>query len=199
MDPFEEEPREEPQNRPPLKPRKLKGTRKVTYAAAATAIGTLCSVVAIYLPVKVMPLVATAFCFYFIFERCGWGYGILTQAAVLLATFLVGGVALSATFVLLAIVFIPYAPIAYALRKLSYVKWQTALLRGAIVAIFVNLAFLAVYYILQFAVLGGGLDLGRLAEMVGGYWVIALLLIPLGVSVDFLFTQLVRLTDKMLK
>lgn len=201
MDPFEEEstPEVAPDPTPPKKPRKLTGTRKVTYAAAATAIGTLCSVIAVYLPIKVMPLVATAFCFFVIFDRCGAVFGFVTEAAVLLMTFFVGGVALSATFVILAVVFVPYAPIAFLLRKLTYAKWRQALLRGGAVAVFVNLAFLAVYYILQYAVLGGGLDLTALAETVGGYWVIALLLVPLSVSVDYLFTQVEKLVDKLLK
>lgn len=200
MDPFDElPPAPAPEPKPPLKPRKLSGTRKVTYAAAAAAIGTLCSVIAIYLPVKIMPLVVSAFCFFVVFERCGWGYGFLTEAVTLLMTFFVGGVAVNATFVILAIVFVPYAPVAYCMRKLRYNKVRSAALRGVIVAAFVNLAFLCVYFIVKSVVLGGGFDLMRIVNAVGGYWVIALILIPLAVSVDFLFTQMSNLIDKMLK
>lgn len=202
MDPFEETPASpEPPPEPPQakKPKRMTGTRKVTYSAAAAAIGTVCAVIAVFLPVKIMPLVAAAFCFFVIFERCGWVYGFVTEAAVLLMTFFVGGVAVSATFVILAVVFVPYAPVAFLLRKLTYGKWQTALIRAAAVAAFVNLAFVAVFYIFQYAVLGGGLDVTAMVEFVGGYWVLALILVPLSVSVDFLFVWMSRLIDKLLK
>ena len=65
-------------------------------------------------------MVATAVCFFVIFDRCGAMFGFVTEAAVLLMTFFVGGVALSATFVILAVVFVPYAPLAFLMRKLTF-------------------------------------------------------------------------------
>lgn len=215
MDPFKEEPDKKPDEeegapdaagkdvkpagkpdrRPPVR---VKGSRRVTYSAAAAAIGTLCSVVAIYLPVKVMPLVVTAFCFYLVFERCGISYGFITEAVTLLLTFFVSGVVVNVTFVMLALVFVPYAPLAYLIRRLRYDSVKTVLLRAAIVAVFVSLAFMCVYFVVANVALEG-LDIIGMINKVGGYWVIALLLIPIAVSIDFLFTQMAVLIRKMLK
>lgn len=203
MDPFEENPAPQPtppqSTSQPPKRKRVSGTRKVTYSAVAAAIGTLCAAVAVYLPVRLMPLVVAAFCFYIVFDRCGVVWGLITQAAVVLMTFFVGGVALSATFILLTVVFVPYTWGAYLLRRFSYAAWKGALVRGGTVAVTVDLLFLAVFYILRFSAFGGGFDLVTLSQNVGGFWVVALVLAPIAVSIDFLLTQGVRLADKLLK
>ena len=207
MNPFEEEPEERndgvsaagagPDKPPrPVKPNRVKGSRKITYSAAAAAIGTLCSVIAVYLPIKVMPLVVTAFCFYVVFDKCGIGYGFITEAVVLLLTFFVSGAVFNVTFTMLALVFVPYAPFAYAIRRLRYTGVRQILIRAVIVAGFVNLAFMCVYFVVTNVALEG-LDIAGMIRKVGGYWVIALLLAPLAVSVDFLFTQMSLLIRKL--
>lgn len=75
---------------------------------------------------------------------------------------------------------------------------KTVLLRAAIVAVFVSLAFMCVYFVVANVALEG-LDIIGMINKVGGYWVIALLLIPIAVSIDFLFTQMAVLIRKMLK
>lgn len=69
-----------------------------------------------------MPLVVTAFCFYLVFERCGISYGFITEAVTLLLTFFVSGVVVNVTFVMLALVFVPYAPLAYLIRRLGTIR-----------------------------------------------------------------------------
>lgn len=210
MNPFDEQPEtpepqnasgNTPENKQPhgKKPvRRVQGARKVTYAAAAAAIGAVCSLLAIYLPTKVMPLVMTAFCFYVVFDRCGWMYGFITEAVVLLLTFFLSGVVINVTFVLLALVFVPYAPLAYLFRGVRYRGVRRILLRALAVAAFANLALVCVYFTVVNVTLSG-LDIPAAVGKVGGYWVLALLLTPIAISVDFLFTQMSVLIGKILK
>lgn len=206
MNPFDEQPetpqrQTEPENNRPngkKNRRRVQGARKATYAAAAAAIGAVCSLMAIYLPTKVMPLVMTAFCFYVVFDRCGWMYGFITEAVVLLLTFFLSGVAFNVTFVLLALVFVPYAPVAYLLRQIRYRGIGRILLRVLAVAAFANVALVCVYFTVVNVTLPG-LDIPAAVGKVGGYWVLALLLTPIAVSVDFLFTQMSVLIGKILK
>ena len=214
MNPFEEEPeKKEPGNKEAVgrgetgdgqpaarekKPARVKGARRVTYSAAAAAIGTVCFLVSVYLPLKIVPLAVTAFCFYLVFERCGAGYGFLTEAVTLLLDFFVSGIAVNVTFLLLAFVFVPYAPVAYLMRSLRYNKARQAAIRAVVVAAFVNLAFFCVFELVTHFVFEG-VDIPDFISRLGGYWVIVLIITPVAVSVDFLFTQMALTVGKLIK
>lgn len=171
--------------------------RKVAYSAAAAAIATLSAIAAVYLPLSIAPLVLSSFCFYIAFIKCGPVYGGVAVAATLLIAFFAGG-GLNVTFVMLAVIFVPYSIAAFFMKKLSYRKPVQALLRVLITAAVINLTFMCVYFIVVYVAMGG-IDVIGAMNKVGGYAVLALIATAIAVITDFLFTQLASLLMKYLK
>lgn len=165
------------------KPAPLSASKKVAYSAAATAIASVASIITVFLPVKIMPLVLAAFCFFLVFIKCGAVYGIVAAAATALITFLTGG--LNTSLILLCVCFFPYSVLCVFLRRFSYRKVVHALIRAAAAIVLVNIAFVCVYFIAKYAVLNG-LDI-MAAVGKTGYFIAALIVSAVAVITDFLF------------
>lgn len=157
---------------------------KIAYAAAGTAIAAVCSVVTVYLPVKIVPLVVAAFCFFLVHVKSGVVYGTISAAATVLITFLCGGVCSSLLF--LSICFFPYSIVCLPLRRFDYRKPVGALIRAATAIVLGNLAFLAIYFIARYITLGGLDVLAAVGKL--GYALIALIVGVAAVITDLLFT-----------
>ncbi len=167
-----------------------KQSARIAYAAAGTAIAIIASVVTVYLPVRIMPLVLAAFCFFLVHTKCGIVYGSISAAATVLVTGLCGGICSS--LVLLAVCFFPYSLVCIPLRRFDYRSVGGALLRAAVSIVIVNIAFVVVYFVAKYTVLGG-IDV---MEAVGklGYLIIALVASAVAVITDVLFV----LCDKVI-
>lgn len=167
------------------KPVQLKPSKKIAYSAVAAAIAVVASVITVFLPVKVMPLVLASFCFFLALVKCGVVYGLLTAAATVLITFLAGG--LSTSLIFLCVTFVPYSLICLLMRRFDYKKWSSALIRAAAAIVFINLSFAAVYFIAKYVVLDGFDVLAAVGK--AGYLIAALLVSAVAVLTDFLFVQ----------
>ena len=167
-----------------------KQSARIAYAAAGTAIAIIASVVTVYLPVRIMPLVLAAFCFFLVHTKCGIVYGSISAAATVLVTGLCGGICSS--LVLLAVCFFPYSLVCIPLRRFDYRSVGGALLRAAVSIVIVNIAFVVVYFVAKYTVLGW-IDV---MEAVGklGYLIIALVASAVAVITDVLFV----LCDKVI-
>lgn len=163
---------------------------RIAYAAAGTAIAIIASVITVYLPVRIMPLVLAAFCFFLVHTKCGILYGSISAAATVLVTGLCGGICSS--LVLLAVCFFPYSLVCIPLRRFDYRSVKGALIRAAVSIVIVNIAFVVVYFVAKYTVLGG-IDV---MEAVGklGYLIIALVVSAIAVITDVLFV----LCDKVI-
>lgn len=167
------------------KPVQLKPSKKIAYSAVAAAIAVVASVITVFLPVKVMPLVLASFCFFLALVKCGIVHGLLTATATVLITFLAGG--LSTSLIFLCITFVPYSLICLLIRRFDYKKWSSALIRAAVAIVFINLSFAAVYFIAKYVVLDGFDVLAAVGK--AGYLIAALLVSAVAVLTDFLFVQ----------
>ncbi|MCI9030947.1 MAG: hypothetical protein HFK09_00270 [Clostridia bacterium] len=167
-----------------------KQSARIAYAAAGTAIAIIASVITVYLPVRIMPLVLAAFCFFLVHTKCGAVYGSVSAVATVLVTGLCGGICSS--LVLLAVCFFPYSLVCIPLRRFDYRSVKGALLRAAVSIVLVNIAFVVVYFVAKYTVLGG-IDV---MEAVGklGYIIIALVISAVAVITDVLFV----LCDKVI-
>ena len=172
-------------------------TRKITY----TAVGAALSAVFVCLThlgwLKVSFLMAAALCYYIVCCKCGILYGLSNVAISLLAAFFTGGVTpMSSAFLLDALVFAPFAVLAYLIRKLYYTRVSTAFIRLAVMAVFANVALCVVWFVAKGVI---DIDIVKISAKVGGYPVLAMLFTLFTLTFDLLFNQLSIRILKLLK
>ncbi len=115
-------------------------TKKITYSAVCVALSVVVVIVSHY-AAMVVPLVIASLCAYIAFCRCGITYGVITTVATAAIAFFICGI--TATFIFLGTLFLPYAIVAYLMRRLSYkVFWQ------AIVRIVVSVTAFVTFFVL---------------------------------------------------
>lgn len=172
-------------------------TRKVTYTAVGAAISAVCVFLTNFGWLKVSLLMAAALCYYIVFYKCGLWYGIADIAiSLLIAFFAFGMTPLSSAFLLTALLFAPFALLAYLVRKLLYTRVPTALIRMAVMAGFANLSLCALWFTAKWVTT---IDIVAIASRLGGYPVLALVFTLFVLSFDLLFNQLSIRIVKLLK
>lgn len=175
-----------------------KPSRKIAYAAVAAAIASVSAVATVYLPTKILPLVIASFCFFLAYVKCGIFYGIAAAVVTSLITFLCGG--LCTSLIMLAICFFPYSLLCLPLRRFGYKKPMGALIRISSVVVFVNIAFVAVYFTAEYAVLGGMDIVGAVGNFGKfGYLICALIVSAVAAVTDVLFVMCDKVITPKLK
>lgn len=175
----------------------VSNTRKITYTAVGAAISAVCVFLTNFGWLRVSLLMCAALCYYIIFCKCGALYGLADIAVSLLVAFFALGITpLSSAFLLDAIIFAPFSLISYLIRRLHYTKWQHALIRIAIMAVFANLALMGVWFCAKWILT---IDIVGMAGKLGGYAVLAVIFTGLAVTFDFLFNQLSIRIIKLIK
>lgn len=172
-------------------------TKKLTICAVGAAVSAVCVFITNIVPLSFSLLMFAALCYYIVFLKSGFMYGVVGIVASLLLTFFTGGLTiLSPAFLLTAIVFAPFSILAYFIRNFYFTKVKTALIRIAIIIVFANVSLAIVW---QVATWITSIDLLAIADLVGGYWVFAIIFTVLTVVFDFLFNQLSIRLVKMIK
>lgn len=168
-------------------------TRRITYSAVATAIAVVAVLLSNYTPMRIVPLIFASLAIYIACIRCGIVFGLITAAAAVLIAFALGGV--GTTFLFLCVAFVPYALVAFFMRKLSYrVVWQ-AIVRIAVSAALFAGAFTAMAFLTDCV---AGTSLMTIIEKVGMVW--AILLVTLAaLPVDLFFSFGAERIVKLLK
>ena len=174
----------------------VSSTKKITVSAVATALASVCIILTNFVPLRVTLLMFAAGCFYLVFDKAGIVYGLITIAASILISFFTKP--FSSAFFLTCLVFAPYSLIAYFIRKLYYTRVKTALIRLAVMIVFANLAFGAIYLMIKFLTIS--IDFS-VADIVGklGYPLVALILSVFFMLFDVVFNQVVLRFGKLIK
>ena len=173
-------------------------TRKITYTAVGAAVSAVCVFLTNFGWLNVSLLMAAALCYYVVCCKCNLWYGVACIVVSLGLAAAVGGVFSFSAFFLDAFIFAPFALISYAIRSWYYTRWQTALLRLLVMAVFANVALVAVWFTAQ-ALLITTINIAAIAAKVGGYAVFALIFTAMSLVFDFLFNQLSIRIIKILK
>ena len=119
-------------------------TKKITYSAVCVALSVVAVLISHYAAL-VVPLVIASLCAYIAFVRCGLAYGAITVVATATIAFFICGI--TVTFIFLGTIFLPYAIIAWLMRKLSYKVVYQAIIRIAVsVTAFVTFFVLIVLF-----------------------------------------------------
>lgn len=126
-------------------------SKKIAYAGACVAISQIGVLLSAFTPAQIVPLIIVSLAVYVAFRRCGLLYGIISAVACVLLAFAITGLRL--TFVFTAILFVPYAVVAYAMHKLPYQPLRYALIRLLIAGLTFLVAFLLI--VLLFDVIAG--------------------------------------------
>ena len=171
-------------------------TKKIAVSAASAALASVCIILTNFIPLRVTLLMFAAGCFYIAFDKAGIVYGLLTIAASILISFFTKP--FSSAFFLTVIVFAPYSLIAYFMRKLFYTHVKSAAIRLAVAAVFANIAFAAVYFLVK--LLTVSIDFAVM-DIVGklGYAVVSLILTVFFMLFDVVFNQVTLRMSKLIK
>lgn len=168
-------------------------TRRITYSAVATAIAVVAVLLSNYTPMRIVPLIFASLAIYIACVRCGIAFGVIAAVAAVLIAFAVGGI--GTTFLFLCVAFVPYALVAYFMRKLSYrVAWQ-ALVRVAASAALFAAAFTAMAMLTDYV---AGTSFMTIIEKVGKAWAILLVTVAT-LPVDLFFSFGAERIVKLLK
>ena len=168
-------------------------TRRITYSAVATAIAVVAVLLSNYTPMRIVPLIFASLAIYIACVRCGITFGVIAAVAAVLIAFAVGGI--GTTFLFLCVAFVPYALVAYFMRKLSYrVTWQ-ALVRVAASAALFAAAFTVMAMLTDYV---AGTSFMTIIEKVGKVWAILLVTVA-ALPVDLFFSFGAERIVKLLK
>ncbi|MBO5224272.1 MAG: hypothetical protein J6C23_07165 [Clostridia bacterium] len=171
-------------------------TKSIAYVAVFCALAVAISALVHYvIPAKTAPLALISLIGLVAFSLTGWGGGIAFVAVTGILTFVFTG--LSVTFFALAVVFLPYSVIAYALKKLSYTN-KTVFIRAPVVFVFF---FVNALLLMTLSALVTGAQ-SALYEVQGkiGIWFTALLFAMICLPADFLLSSVaVIVSDRLNK
>ncbi len=156
-------------------------TKKITYAAACAALGAVAVLLSTYTPTKVVPLIFYSAAVYVSLNFVGW-WGLISAAAGLIIAFFAAG-GFTGTFVLALTVFTPYAFFAFAVRKLSYFKPQTAIIRGALAVVYFLIEAFVLLLLIKYL---GEVNFVIVMDNIG-VWALFLVFALAAVPTDFFF------------
>lgn len=164
-------------------------------------MGAAVSAVCVFLTnfgfLKVSLLMFAALCYYIVFCKCGFLYGLADiVVSMLVAFFALGITPLSSAFLLNALIFAPFSILSYFIRKLYYTNWKTAVLRLVIMAAFANLSLVGVWFTAKWITT---VDIISMAANIGGYGILAMLFTLMALVFDLLFNQLSIRICKLIK
>lgn len=162
-------------------------TKKLTTAAACTAIAVIMCACTAYLPFSFMPLYVAAFSIFLACKRAGLPYGVLCALATIGVMFAMSG--LSVSWFLLLIMFAPYGVFAYFMHRFTYTNVKSGLIRGLSAVAFFNLTA-GLTYLVAIKVVAIGLDIPITdwINTLGGYPVFAVVATLVLVPLDVIFT-----------
>lgn len=173
-------------------------TAKLTTAAVCTALAVIMCVFTAYLPFSFMPLYLAAFCIFLACKRGSIVYGILCALATCGVMFALTG--LSVSWFMLIFMFAPYGILAYFMHRFTYFKVKSGVIRGVIMAAFFNLTMFFVYLVATrlFEIISPDIPITHWINMLGGYWVIALIGTVVLVPLDFVLSSMSMVVLKRL-
>lgn len=164
-------------------------TKKITESAVCAAIATVAVLITVYTPANFVPLIFASVAYYIALRRTG-AWGLLSLVASLSLAFVFTGPRDS--FIMLAVMFAPYALLCAAMQKLDYNGVKNTAVRSLIVVVF----FCAVAVLsVQVAEFITEIDISAILEKFGA-WMVYLMFALLGIPTDFFF---VYATDRILK
>ena len=168
-------------------------SKKIAYGAICTALSVVVVIATAFTPVKIVPLIFVSLCLYIAFTRCGVLYGIVTALATVALSFALTGVSLS--FVALVALFLPYAVVAFLMKKLTYDKLSHAIVRLVVSALIFALAFVIIVNLVDIV---AGTSLTVIMEKIGKVGAI-IALVVIALPVDFFFLVMANKIIKLLK
>lgn len=168
----------------------LNRTQRITYTAALTAIACVMLTAAHFLPFSsVLPMLVAALLLYYNIVKCGIVMGVISA----LITGGVGYFAAPTVVIAYALMFAPYAVIAYFLDKVKLPsKAGVMAVRYAVLIVFFNLSLWLVYYLSS--------SLFGMADIVAKLWglyplfaaIMSVLFVMCDYAFRYLYGQLVR-------
>ena len=172
-------------------------SRNIAYIAVFCALAVAIVVLTHYvIPAKTVPLALVAFVGLVAFNKTGWGGGIAFAVVVEILTFFFTG--LSVSFFTLSVLFVPYIFMAYAVRKLTYTKIKTAIIRGLIAFAYFALTSFALMSLTVF-VTGSQSALFEVQDKIG-IWLTAPLFAVFCIPADFFISSVaIIITDRLNK
>lgn len=171
----------------------LNKSKKIAYTAILTALGVGFIMLGAFLPLSFVPFLGAALLLYYLFEKCGILYGLISGICVSLLCVLFLGGASIAQVVPYMVLFAPHSFAAYFLNKLQIKRaWLKYLTRYLILLPLFNISLFTIYKLATFV----SFDMNAFVHIVGAYYILAIIMNVVFILYDqtffYIYRQLVK-------
>ncbi|HEY8423367.1 MAG TPA: hypothetical protein VIL23_01230 [Clostridia bacterium] len=170
----------------------LNKSKKIAYTAVLTALGVGFIMLGAFLPLSFVPFLGASLLLFYLFEKCGIIYGLMSGIAVslLCVLFLGGNIAQVVPYMVL---FAPHSLASYFLNKLHIKKpFLKYLTRYLILIPLFNISLYTIYRLAAFVLF----DMNAFIHIVGAYYILAIIMSVVFILYDqaffYIYRQLVR-------
>ena len=171
----------------------LNKSKKIAYTAILTALGVGLIMLGAFLPLSFVPFLGAALFLFYLYEKCGVLYGVLSGIGVSLLSILLLGGASIAQVVPYMVLFAPHSFASYFLNKIPLKKpFLKYLTRYSILLPLFNISLYTIYKIATFVLF----DMNAFVQIVGAYYILALIMNVVFILYDQTFFYIYRLLVK---
>lgn len=168
----------------------LKNTKKLAYTAILSALGLALILLGAYLPLSFVPFLGASLLLYYVFEKCGIVFGLLSGITVSLLSVLFLGGSSIAEVIPYMVLFAPHSFASFFLNKLnlknSFVKY---LIRYVILLPLFNISFYVIFKMASYVLF----NMKAFVDIVGGhYFVLAIFMNVIFIFYDQTFSYIYR-------
>lgn len=171
----------------------LKNSKKIAYTAILSALGLGLIMIGVFLPLSFVPFLGASLLLYYIFEKCGIVFGLLSGATVSLLSILFLGGASIAEVIPYMVLFAPHSFATFFLNKLNLKNLALRyFIRYIILLPLFNISLYAIYRMATYILF----DMNAFVDIVGGYYVLAIIMNIVFILYDrtffYIYRQLVK-------
>jgi hypothetical protein len=171
----------------------LKNSKKIAYTAILSALGLGFLMLGTFLPLSFVPFLAASLLLYYLFEKCGIIFGLLSGVTVSLLSLLFLGGASIAEVIPYMVLFAPHAFATFFLNKLNLNnKVLKYFIRYIILLPLFNISLYAIFTMATYILF----NMNAFVDIVGNYYVLAIIMNIVFILYDqtffYIYRQLVK-------
>ena len=167
----------------------LKSSKKIAYTAILSALGLGFIMAGAFLPLSFVPFLGASLLLYYLFEKCGIVFGLLSGVTVSLLSLLLLGGAGIAEVIPYMVLFAPHSFAAFFLNKLNLKNLVLKyFIRYIILLPLFNISLYAIYRMAAYILF----DMNAFIDIVGGYYILAIIMNIVFILYDQAFSYIYR-------
>lgn len=167
----------------------LRNSKKIAYTAILSALGLGFIMAGAFLPLSFVPFLAASLLLYYLFEKCGIIFGLLSGVTVSLLSLLFLGGAGFAEVIPYIVLFAPHSFAIFFLNKLNLKNLVLkSFIRYIILLPLFNISLYAIFRMATYVLF----NMNAFVDIVGGYYVLAIIMNIVFILYDQTFSYIYR-------